>query len=282
MVQAVLQIAQGIDHYYYVRGPWDRKEAVDRMRISAARALGDQQEEARALAQYVQLLCRKGDVEQAGRLLPQLREVERKAGSLSLDVRTQVQHAYAFHLMAKQEYEDAYQILVQCRRLRPPPSQALAVANLHWAATCLYKQRHHTEAKTGFEEALSQAQKIGYQRSIIYCRFHLAKIALDTEASAEAADLLAVSLREARALSDLRYIAQIQVTYARLYARWNNCPSARSALDEAELHYERLGLHDDREILDRARQEVAALQTRIRQNKRQHRSGQNPDPDARL
>ena len=66
-------------------------------------------------------------------------------------------------------------------------------------------------------------------------------------------------LEEASSLGDLRYIAQIQVTYARLYARWNNYPSARSALDEAEQYYERLGLHDELEILTRTQQEVDAL-----------------------
>ena len=214
MANAVLTIAQGIDHYYYIRGLWDRKEHVDRMRIDAAHALGDLQEEARGLAQHIQLLCRKGDVGQAGDLLSQLREVERKAGSLGPDVHTQVQHTYAFHLMAQQEYDRAHEILEQCRHSDLRPSDNLDVATLHWIATCLYKLQRYAEAKAGFEEALSQAQKIGYQRSVIYCRLHLAKIALDEEELADASGRLAVCLEEASSLGDLRYIAQIQVTYA--------------------------------------------------------------------
>lgn len=269
MARAVLGIARGIDHYYYVRGLWDRKERVDRMRIKAARALGDLQEEARSLAQHIQLLCRKGDVEQAGRWLEELRAVEQKAGSLSPDVQTQVHHAYAFHFMAEGKYDRAYEILEQCRRADPQPSPNLVVANLHWAATCLYKQQCYAEAKAAFEEALGEAQKTDYKRSMIYCRLHLAKIALDEGELAKAADLLAECLERARTLGDLRYIGQIQVTHARLYARWNNYPSARSALDEAELLYERLGLYDDRDILVRAQQEVDTLKrifTRMLEN----------------
>lgn len=37
---ATINIAQGIDHYYYVRGLWDKKKEVDKWRIEAAQRLG--------------------------------------------------------------------------------------------------------------------------------------------------------------------------------------------------------------------------------------------------
>jgi hypothetical protein len=56
----VLLLAQKIEYYYYVRGEWDRKLRIDRLRIDATRQLNLDNEYLEAISLYVQLLCRSG------------------------------------------------------------------------------------------------------------------------------------------------------------------------------------------------------------------------------
>ena len=258
----IIRIAYGVDHYYYVRGLWDKKQVVDLMRIKASRALKYQEEEVRALAQYIQLLCRQGDTETAKGYLEQLHAIKTK-GKLNVDISIQVQHADAFYNMANHEFDTAYHILERCleesKRAESQPSQNLAIATLHWLATCLYRKGLLADAERCFSEALEQADKAKYQRSMIYCRLNLGKISLDQSKRERADNFLKASLLEARSLNELRYIAQIQLARTRLYIQCKDYSAANTALTEAKELYDRLSLRDDHDVLLQICKEVKDL-----------------------
>jgi tetratricopeptide (TPR) repeat protein len=247
----IIRIAYGVDHYYYVRGLWDKKQRVDLMRIKASHNLKYEEEEARSLAQYIQLLCRQGDTEKAKGYLQQLEVVKTKS-NLSVDVAIQVQHAYAFYDMANHEFDTACQILEQCleqsKRAESKPSQNLLIATQHWLATCLYRKGLLVNAERCFTEALEQADKAKYQRSMIYCRLNLGKISLEQSRLESADTFLRESLQEARSIRELRYIAQIQLTRVRLYIQKNDLVTANTAFSEAKELYDRLSLKDDYDL----------------------------------
>lgn len=258
----IIRIASGVDHYYYVRGPWKKKMAVDQMRIKAAQHLGRFNEEARALAQHIQLLCTKGDPEAAKEYLPLLNKV--KQSKLDKDVFTQVQHAYAFYAMAHREFDKAGQLLEQCiseqcEHAEQQVSPNLAIATLHWLATCFYRKGLLADAERIFREALEQAIKTHYQRSMIYCRLSLGEIYLEQGKFESADSFLMESLKEARSLKELRYTAQIQRARVRLYIKHEDysvasIAAASVALAEAKELFEWLGLKDEQEILKQAQE----------------------------
>lgn len=268
----MIRLAYGVDNYYYVRGFWDKKIDVDRKRIAAAQALGDIIEEARSLAQYVQVLCTrgtKGDITEAANWITRLDELRHHPQLVphnqeTANVMVQIFHALAFYAMApkdndEKDYDEAYALLEASRKIIPAPSENLAVATLRWIGECRYRQNRLEEARAVFTYALQIAEANNDERALINCRLGLARILLD-QGDFDTAQVL---LDEAHGKADIhkerRYTAQIQLERARLYVAHDNLHAALEVFAEAEDLFQRLHLYPHRERLEDTRGRLALL-----------------------
>lgn len=269
LAEHVLRIARGVDHYYYVRGIWDKKLFVDLRRIRAAQALGDRQEEARSIAQYVQLLCTRsahGDREEAGAWLAALDVFLTDPAFAAQDEETasihvQILHAFAFYHLASGNAAAAQGVLEQSRRMVPAPRPNLAVATLRWLGVTLYNQGDYGAAQAIFEEALVAAEAHNDKRGQVNCRLGLAKICNDLHDLARADVLITEALALARENKDRRYIAQALLEQARLAVSQGNEALARNALQEATDLFGRLTLTADQDRLYDTEVRLQALHT---------------------
>lgn len=268
--ESAIKMADGIDHYYYVRGFWDKKAEVDRIRIDAARNMQDIQEEVQAIAQYVQMLCTRGssdDIAEVDQYLPRMEELAHSPvifPPTSEDAASrfvQVQHALAFYQMARGHYDEAQQILEKAQTCEPQPRNNIAIATVRRLAECLYLQELLSEAQQHFQSALVETKKHNDQRGLIFCYLGLAKIALDQGDIALARQHLTESEKKADEINERRYIAQIQLISARLEVKCRNVSAAEKALAEAEDLFARLNLYPDRDrvALIRTRKELSDL-----------------------
>ena len=184
---SVIAIVDGLDHYYYVRGLWKEKQANDELRIATAWDLSDLKEEARGIAEQVQLWCRMGKIT-GEKFIARMDRLTKLAEDpdLDADVAVQIQHTFAFHEMTQRRYVDAYKRLCECQEREQELTKVnLAIATRHWLATCLYKQTLMVDdadrqdllnqAKQYFQEARERAEppNHNYKRSELYCRINL-------------------------------------------------------------------------------------------------------------
>lgn len=241
----VILIATGLDHYYYVRGHWDKKAIIDELRIKAANAEEDFAEEALSIAQNAQMLSTRAKAEDLAQVrqkhLPRLEELE-KTQKLSADTITAIRHAKAFFQISQHEYDDALLIFKEVLADDQHKSAKYAIANRHWLAYCLYKDGQHEEANGEFEKALQEAIKYNYLRSIAFCKRNLAEIALDNREYDRAKDLIEDAYKQANSFKDRRYLAQCELVLARLYIALGSYEFARSYFELAEDRYKRLNL----------------------------------------
>ncbi|KPV45816.1 hypothetical protein SE17_44015, partial [Kouleothrix aurantiaca] len=93
---AAIDLIEGVRYYYNVRGIWDERLAINKMRVDAARALGDRANEALGLAFDVEILSKQGRLDDARPLLARLSELAQEPG-FSGDVRFEIGHAQALH-----------------------------------------------------------------------------------------------------------------------------------------------------------------------------------------
>jgi tetratricopeptide (TPR) repeat protein len=242
--QDTLQLAKGIDHYYFVRGLWSNKLEVDRLRITAAARLGNPLEQCEAIALYTQLLCLQ---RKTSAVEPYLRQLEQFRAELSLpvDLLIKVQHSQVFYWIALKQFHAAQQILEQLLPYGAQASVNLKIANLHWLAFCYYQMKLIGEAERLFQEALSEARSKKHHRAILFHQRHLAEIDLDQGHLESAEKRLQECSETARFYQDRRHIAWAYRSYARLHLLRGNFPAATHALAEAIDLFERIGLPDD-------------------------------------
>jgi hypothetical protein len=252
--EAVLKLAKGIEYYYYIRGLWEKRLETDRLYSAAARQLGNQFEELKALVFHVQLLCRQDRLAEAERALPRLDELTR-AADLPAAAFFYYQHARATYSMAQHDIDAAQQAWQASLSHTRKHRDDIYAANIQWLATCRYLQGDREEARRLYQESLDLARDQRYQHYIALNQLKLATIDLDDRDIAGAQE----RLREARVVAvssqDREHLARIQCLYGRLHAMRGNIPAARKALAAAIDGFERLGL---REELAEARADVVS------------------------
>lgn len=270
LAEDVIRIARGVDHYYYVRGIWDKKLFVDQRRIAAARTVGDRLEEARSIAQYVQLRCTRnapGDREEAAAWLAPLETLRADPAIAPQDAETagvhvQMLHALAFYALAADRYAEAEAILEQSRSVEPAPPHHLAIATLRWLGVARYHQGDIAAARATFTKALASAEAHNDKRGQVNCRLGLAKICNDLDERAQAATLISEALTLARDNKDRRYIAQALLEQARLAVTAGDALTAQTALEEAGELFGRLNLTSDAERFHDTERRLRSLLSR--------------------
>jgi tetratricopeptide (TPR) repeat protein len=250
-----LQLAKGSEYYYYVRGLWDKKLAVSMMYADAARNLGDRLEEIEALAFFVQLLSRQGNLAAADKYLPRLHELA-QAPPLSGASYFYYKHTIATYWMARGELNLAQQTWQESLQ-HTNELPHLYASNIQWLATCLYQKGELVEAQKRYRESLELSRKHGYQRYIALNQLMLAAIDLDQGNLADAAAALEEAREVAEQHQDREHLARSERLSARLHILRGEHLAARAALTAAIDLFERLGL---RQELIEARAALADLE----------------------
>ena len=236
-----LQLARGAGYYWYVRGLWNKQPQMNLLRVAAARALDDVVGEVEALAYHVHMLSRQGDVAAAESYLPRLQALA-DAAQLPADVFFEYHKAMALYAMARQDLATAQRAWADSLSLAAGFSAHIFVINRQWLATCLYRQGQWAAAQTLLQESLADAQRIGFERSVIIAQVCLAAIDLDRGRLDAAAAALAAASAAAAQYQDRDNLAQIEWGQARLHALRGDIPAAGAALAAAIDRFERLGM----------------------------------------
>lgn len=258
--QKNVQLIDGVRYYYNVRGLWDNRLTVCRMRIEATRNLPEYnaEEEARSLGYYIEVFCKQGKLEEAEQYLPQLQQLCQSI-RLSDQGFFRFQNVLAMYAMSRHDLDTAIQIFQSLLNLSEQLEGQSYVLTRRWLATCLYYKGKLDEARRLFQESLHDAEKKGVQRSVIGNRIKLAAINLDCGNIKEADEMLEMCRLDAQRYKDQRRMSEIQPLLARLHTLRGDLPAARTALTEAIDLFERLGM---RRELAEARQALADLDVR--------------------
>lgn len=238
----VIQIARGLEFYYYIRAHWSRKAHLHQIYIEAARRQGDSSEEMTALCMHIQLLSRQGNAAAAEPYVLRLLELAQTAppnGELSFHI----EHALGlYHLMARQPSaaEQHWRRIIDQAVAWGLPDHMVIGAH-HWLGICLTRQERRAEAYGLFEAALAQARQHGYQRMIGQNQVQLAMLDLDQGAIEQAMQ----RLEESQATTherDWEQRARIHQALARIHSHHGDRAAAQAALLKAEELFERMGL----------------------------------------
>jgi LuxR family glucitol operon transcriptional activator len=244
-----IALIEGVRYYYNVRGLWDDRLTINLLRAQAAQRLGDQSNEALALAHHVEIRSKQGSMDEAARYHAQLVAIT-AADDLPDRVVFEIQHARALYARACGDLATAEQLwreLLECSRRLGGQNY---VVNRRWLATCRYQQGDLAEARQLYRESLEDARQIGDQRSVVGNMLKLAAIDLDQGSLTSAETALAECRAVAEQFQDRRRLGEIDRLAARLHILRGAEPAARAALLTAIDLFERMGM---RRELDEAR-----------------------------
>jgi tetratricopeptide (TPR) repeat protein len=238
----VIQLARGIEFYYYIRGLWSKKLHLHELYIAAARRLGDRHEEIAALTLHIQLLSRQGHTDVVERYLPRLlalAEIETVSGESYF----QVEHAHGLYYLGKGHAPEAEgcwrRILDQADAMNLPAHMVMGAQ--HWLAICLAQQGQLAEARHWYEAALTQARQYRYERMIARNQLQLATLDLREDAPEAALQRLLES-RASTSDRDWEQRARIHQALAAVHRAMGDHTAAQANLAEAINLFERMGL----------------------------------------
>jgi tetratricopeptide (TPR) repeat protein len=254
-----IQLIEGVRYYYNVRGLWDERLSINRMRAEAARRLGDRANEALALAHHIEIRSKQGNLAEAQECLAQLEAVVRDA-QLPDDVTFEVQHAGAHYARAQGDLALAEQRWRELLDLSVRLGGQKYVVNRRWLATCLAQQGRLPEAEPLYQESLRDAVRIGDQRSITGNTIELAAITLEQGHLERAEADLATCYATAQQYHDRRRMGEIQRLLARIRILRGDVPAAHAALTSAADLFERMGM---RRELDEAQHALQQLREQM-------------------
>ncbi len=255
----VIALVDGVGYYYYIRGLWRDDAPPNLLSAQAARQLGNPVKEVEALAYHIHTLSAQGNITEMERYLPQMRALA-EATPLPNEVAFNVQHALALYAMTRQDVDAAQAAWLQSLRRAEEVSALPFLIQRQWVATCLYVKGAWVQAQHLLRECLRDAERLGSQRCVSFCKIRLAAIDLDLGELEAAAALLADTRVTVYRYQDREHIAEIQQLTARLHQLRGDQAAARATLSEAADLFERLGM---RPQLARARADLAQLDTPV-------------------
>jgi hypothetical protein len=242
MHEEVVELARGIEFYYYIKCRWDDKLTLHRYYIAAAQALGDEPQLVTALTMHIQLLCR---LERSGEAIGYLEQLEPLADRATGEERFHVHHARALYHHTRGDYQQAQ---VEWRLIDhhaadwglPPHMQ---IGALHWLGLNFLAMEEVRLARTAFEQSWQLARRAPrpVDRWIARNQIQLALIdlAVGNRISAraridESRELLAESDREQRA-----HLLRVE---AKLLKAEGKPEQAQAAKEESRNLFVRMGL----------------------------------------
>jgi tetratricopeptide (TPR) repeat protein len=250
-----IRLIEGVRYYYNVRGLWDERLSINRMRAEAARRLGDCGNEALALAHHVEIRSKQGNLAEAEACLAQLEGVIRDAQLLD-EVTFEVQHARAHYARAQGDLALAEQNWRDLLDLSARLGGQKYVVNRRWLATVLLEQGQVDGAHRLYTAVLDDARRINDTRSLTGNTLKLASLALAEGNLEEAVSALAECCSVATRYRDRRRLAEYHRLNARLQVARGDMEAARAELETAADLFERMGM---RRELDEAQQTLRQL-----------------------
>ena len=240
----LLELIQGVDYYFYIRGSWRGQPDLGYLRIEAAAGSGDTLEEIKALALYIQALCRQQPLDEVP---PFLKRLEDLSSTLALPDETlfEVQYTLGLYAMARQDYGEAMKTWQDSLGLaRNISARAYAVAR-GYLAICFYRQGQTDAAESLWQAVLADTDAGGFLRGAISSRIGLARLRLDRHEPEPARTLLDEAAQLADEYQDRERSAEIYSLYARYYSLQGDKAAARQFAARARDIFERLGRQSD-------------------------------------
>lgn len=250
-----INLIEGVRYYYNVRGIWDERLNINRMRAEAARALGDHANEALGLAFDVEILSKQGRLDEAQPLRARLSELADEPG-FSGDVHFEIGHAQALHARAANDLPRAEAIWREMLPITATLAAQKSIVNRRWLAIARYEQGDVPGALALFHDSLADARKHNDMRSVLGNTLKIASIALEQGDLAGAAAALDECRAGAEQLRDRRRLSELNRLLARLYHTQGNSAAASAALNQAIDLFRRMGMRRD---LAAAERELGAL-----------------------
>lgn len=244
---------QRIKGYIHIRGYWDERLEWSAWLIEAAKQAGDWVIALEAMCDRAWTLVRMRQVAQlqeAQILLQEawdLRQHQTVNFQFELAANMVILHVHLQQLQQAQEWLAVKQQLLEQAKLSESEYQEQQVQNLYYQGQIFYREGNYQQAQTIFEQALSKAQEIEWQKATAAISNWLADIALLNGDLAEARRLLESSLPMAQRNKDKRVIAFHKATFAKLEKTCGNRLQAHRLAKEAAESFESLKMSAEAE-----------------------------------
>jgi len=257
-------LVKGASYYYHVRGLWDVAFEMHQERYNAARRLGDNVEEAEALALYTHMLCKREhfqDVELHLQCLREIMSVRRVTMLTALDWKRAELAYWSRHGDFEKAEEAILQEVNLCNTdLTTQNNTLYKLAKKLMLGSCFYNQGKIESAKHIYVEILPRVNELGSQPAPLAIKARLAAMALMNGNVQDATKLAKECYEYAIIYQDKRVIAEIQYTVARLHIAHGDLRTAHSSLLEAIDLFERMGM---RRAFAEGREELARLEAQM-------------------
>ncbi|MEO1375944.1 MAG: NB-ARC domain-containing protein, partial [Cyanobacteria bacterium J06635_10] len=197
-----------IKGYIHIRGYWDERLEWSAWLIEAAKQGGDLLTASAAMCDRAVTLVRMRQVSQlqeAEVLLQEaweLRQHQTVSFQLDLAANMVILHVHLGQLQQAQEWLTVKQQLLEQAKLSESEYQEQQVQILYYRGQVFYREGNYQEAQTTFEQALSKAQQIEWQKATAAINNWLADIALLNGDLARTRQLLEFSLPMAQRNKD--------------------------------------------------------------------------------
>ncbi len=237
---------QRIKGYIHVRGYWDERLEWGAWLIEAAKQAGDWKTALEAMCDRAWTLVRMRSVEQlqeAQVLLQEawdLRQHQTVSFQLELAANMVILHVHLSQLQQAQKWIEVKKQLLEKAKLSQSEYHSQQVQILYYQGQIFYREGDYQQAQTTFEQALSKAQQIEWQKASAAIQNWLADIALLNGDLALSRQLLEFSLPMAQRNKDKRIIAFHKATFAKLEKTCGNGFLAHRLAKEAAESFESL------------------------------------------
>lgn len=236
-----IALIEGVRYYYNVRGLWDNRLTINRMRVESARQLGDSANEALGLAFDIEIYSKQSLLELAAGLIERLNALADDP-TFSADVQFEIGHAQALYARACGDNTSAEQIWRRMLGLSATLAAQKYIVNRRWLAISRYQQGDIDESLQLFHASLADARTSGDIRSVLGNTLKIASIALDQGDTNAASAALAECRAGAEQLRDRRRLSELHWLLARLHLLQGDTTMARTNLLAAIDLFNRLGM----------------------------------------
>jgi outer membrane murein-binding lipoprotein Lpp len=250
----VLQLAEGIGFYCYVRGLLSREPNINLIAAEAARALDKPVDEVEWLSQHLRRMARGYNFAEVERHLPRIQMLA-KATALPAKVAEDYHHAIASYYVARGQWDKAEQewrTLLDTMGLGMPAK----LITMKWLAECRLHDGDSIAARQLLEDTLRECREGDNARATVALRLTLAKVAMH-EGCIDEAGVLVAGCREWVIGHNIeRHAPDVLLLEGRLAALRGDVDAAKASITAAIPLFQRQGLQRE---LDEALAALAAL-----------------------
>lgn len=236
----VLQLAEGIGFYCYVRGLLNRAPNINLIAAEAAQALDRPVDEVEWLSQHVRRMARGYNFAEVERHLPRIQMLA-GATPLPAKVAEDYRHATASYYVARGQWDKAEQ---EWRALLDTTGLGLPakLITMKWLAECRLHDGDSAAARELLEDTLRDCKDGENARATVALKLTLAKVLLH-EGRIEEAGALVAECRECVSRHNIeRHVPDVLLMEGRLAALQGEEDAAKTLITDAIPLFQRQGL----------------------------------------